>query len=412
MSARHQLDQLRPDLQILRTGPDQFRLFDPRTGAHFELGGRERYLLSLIERCHDVDEIAAEFALKFGQSLPTREISEFLEQLRRQGLLVGSKAPRERNPDSIPHRSALPFQLRGETANVFFDVLTLLFGWMLHPCWLLLILPAGFLSAGLLIAHWREVIGDIQLACADVPLAPLFVASYIQTILLLNLPLALSVGMCCRKFRGRVRSFGMTWGNWVLPTVSFFTDISDSIAGMSPRGRRTQIAIGIFVPLALGALYTILWRAGSRANDGYLFWVFMVIPASVITLCQCNPFSVQTSAHWALAAAVDDWKLHSRALEETKAWLSLSTSPEPLTPRERRWLRLYGLAHYSLHFVADLLLLVGGTWLLTRTWGSAGAATMALLVLWWNRGYLAPLWRLTGMSFGEMFRWITPARSR
>lgn len=409
MSTRSQLGTLRPDVQILRTGPDRFRLYDPSTGAHFEVGGKERYLLNLIERCTSVVDVAAEYARKFDQQLAHREILEFVEQLRRNGLLVGSHLVRSAATDSIPHRSALPIRLRGEAANVFFDVLTLLFGWLLHPCWLLLILPSGLLASLLIVGNWGQVFGDIRAVFYDVPLVPLFLGSYLQTILLLNLPLALAVGMSCRKFRGRVRSFGVTSGNWVLPTVSFFTDIGDSIAFMTPRGRRTQIAIGVLVPLTLGSLYTFLWRAGSRANDGHFFWAYMIIPSLVMTLWQCNPFTVQSSAHWALATAVGDWRLHSRAIEETKAWLWGNTSPEPLSPRERRWLRVYGLGHLALKLVADLVLLVGGSYLLTSNWGSKGGVLMAILVLWWNRAYFAPLWRPGGTNVGKRDRTIIPA---
>ncbi|MBL9123216.1 MAG: hypothetical protein JNG90_06255 [Planctomycetaceae bacterium] len=170
--------------------------------------------------------------------------------------------------------------------------------------------------------------------------------------------------------------------------------------------------MGVLVPLTLGTIYTICWRAGSRSNDAHYFWAFMIIPAIIVTLWQCNPFSVQSSAHWALAAAVDDWKLHSRAIEETKAWLLLNTSPEPLTDRERFWLRIYGLAHYAVHLAADLVLLVGGSYMLTSYWGSVGAAVMAIFVVWWNRAYLTPLWRLIGMGWGDRWDWSRPARSR
>jgi hypothetical protein len=406
MSTPRQLDQLRPDVQVLRIGPRTFRLYDPQSGAHYELGATERYLLSLLQSSRTVEELCENYQRQFGRPLPEREAREFMEQLRRQCLLVGTETNRPPLGDEIPHRSALPIRLRGEWANVFFDVLTLLFGWLLHPVWLLLAVPLGLLLVGVIVGDWHRLWSEIAQARRELPLVPLVAAVYLKTILLLNLPVAVLMGVCCRKFRGRVRSFGLTWGNWVLPTVSFFTDIGESIVGMPPRGRRTQIALGIVLPLALGGLYTLLWLASSRAHDAHQFWSLMILPSAAIALYQCNPFSIYSTAHWALASALDDWRLHGRALDETRAWLWGRTSPEPLTRRERRWLRAYGLVHYAIRLVADVGLLGGSLYLITRLWGAPGAAVLLVLFAWWNRDHLRPLWNFSGLSIEELWgRW-------
>lgn len=406
MSTPRQLERLRPDVQILRIGPRAFRLYDPCSGAHYELGGPERYLLSLLQSCETLPAMREAYERQFGVPLPEREALEFIEQLRRQCLLEGCASDQPPAGDEIPHRSALLLRLRGQSANVLFDVLALLFGWILHPGWLIVAAPLAMLLAAVIVGGWDRVWAELSQARYDMALVPLLLLSYLQTILLLNLPLALAMGMCCRQFRGRVRSFGLTWGNWILPTVSFFTDIGDSIVGMSPRGRRTQIALGIVVPLALGGLYTMLWAASNRSHDAHRFWSLMIIPSAVIALYQCNPFSIYSSAHWALASALDDWRLHGRALDETKAWLWGRTSPEPLTQRERRWLRVYGLIHYAMRLVADIGLLGGSLYLITQLWGAPGAAVLLVLVVWWNRDHLRPLWNFSGLSIEELWgRW-------
>lgn len=401
MSQRITLGRLRSDVRILRTGPREFRLLDPSTGANFELGARERYMLLLLRECETAGELCAAFESRFGFKLQERECLEFCEQLHRQGLLVGS-TPQPAVSDEIPHRSSLPLQLRGEPANVFFDLMTLVFGWLIHPVWLWLVVPLVAFEVLMIAAEWQRFARELYNVRTGMHVMALFAVTYAQIVLFVNLPMALAMGIGCRKFRGRVRSFGLTWGNWILPTVSFFTDIGDSIVGMSPRDRRTQIALGVALPAAIGGLYALLWGISTRATDAYQLLVLMIIPCAAMTLYQCNPFSIYSTAHWALASWLDDWRLHSRAIEETKAWFWGRISPEPLTDGERRWLRTYGVLHYSLRFVANIVLLCLAAYIVTEYFGAPGALILLILFVWWNRAYLAPLWRATGMSYREL----------
>ncbi len=401
MSERGKLDRLRSDVRILRTGPREFRLLDPSTGANFELGARERYMLVLLHECDTAKELCAAFESRFGLKLQERECLEFCEQLRRQGLLEGS-TPQPAVSDEIPHRSSLPLQLRGEPANVFFDLLTLVFGWLIHPVWLWLVVPLLAFEVLLIAGEWQRFARELYNVRTSMHIVALFAVTYAQIVFFVNLPMSLAMGIGCRKFRGRVRSFGLTWGNWILPTVSFFTDIGDSIVGMTARDRRTQIALGIVLPAAIGGFYALLWGISTRATDAYQLLILMIIPCAAMTLYQCNPFSIYSTAHWALASWLDDWRLHSRAIEETKAWFWGRISPEPLTGRERRWLRTYGVLHYALRFVANSVLLGIAGYVVTHYFGAPGAAILLILLVWWNRAYLAPLWRATGMSCQEI----------
>lgn len=398
MIAHQPLAPLRRDVRIVRVGPDQFRLYDSSRAAHHELRSRERFLLELVGRCTTIDEVRAEFAQHLQKSISAAEVAEFIEQLRVAGLLLSQPTPLPADDDSLPDPTLLPLQLHGEPANVFFDLLTLFFGWIVHPIWLLVIAPVGFVAVGTLAARWSRFVNELLSLRESLPLLALCAATYGAVLLFLNLPLALLAGVCCRQFEGRVRSIGLKLGDWLLPTISFHTDLGDAVVHMTSRGRWTQIALGIVAPLALGAVYIAAWAASSRAHDGFQLWLLLVLPVAVVTAYQLNPFSTQTSAHWALAAWIDDWRLHDRALDETKAWFGGRVSPEPLTSSERRRLRAYGLAHYTLRALADLALLALLGYLLTQV-GALGAAILSFLFLWWNRSYLAPIGRALGLDF-------------
>jgi hypothetical protein len=119
---------------------------------------------------------------------------------------------------------------------------------------------------------------------------------------------------------------------------------------------------------------------------------------------QANVFSLNATTHWGVAWAVDDWQLHSRALNETSAWLRGRRSPQALTPRERFWLRVYGLCSLTLRVGIDLVLFFGGGYFFTHFFGPPGAVAFVLMTVWWNRDKLRVLWRWSGYAPAEIWK--------
>jgi hypothetical protein len=393
---------LRSDARIMRTGPDEFRLVDSVHSANFRLTGRDRFLLALLGECSSIDDVVSAYQAKFRSPLAAERVWEFVGQLSDLGLLRASEdaaaiqtAAVEGSPTSVAEETSPPDTTR---VNLFFDVLTLLFGWLLHPVWLLVAIPTMVLALILIVRRWNGFYYESLILWSTHPFLPLLAASYLQTVFFETLPRSLMMGICCRKFGGRVRKFGLEYGKWVLPTVAFSTDIGESMVLMNRRGRWTLIVTGILVPLFLGAVYVIAWATGSRGSQQYLFWMLMIAPSALMIVFQSNIFSLNATTHWGLAWAVDDWQLHSRALNETNAWLSGRRSPEALTQRERFWLRVYGLSSLTLRVTIDLVLFFGGGYFFTHVFGGPGAIAFLFMAAWWNRDHLKGVWRWTGYT--------------
>jgi hypothetical protein len=385
---------LRPDLKILRTGPRDFRLVDPASGNHFAIRADERFLFDCLARHDAWPQALAAYQAKFGFTLSQREAEEFVEQLRLQGLLVQEEAGWElaEKPD---HEGRVICALRGDAVNHCFDVLTLFFGWLVQPPMLLLLAPLFLIEAAIVWHHWQEGLTELEQLWRRLPPLPLLMAAYLQTVCLLDLPMALLTGIACRALRGRVMSFAVTWGNWVLPTFSFTTNVGESIVLFDRRSCRHFLMLNFLTPIALSGIYAILWRSCSPTSHARLFWLMMVPCSAVVFLYQFNIFSPYTSGCWLLSKAAGDWNLRNRALAETRAWALVRTSPAPITRRERFWLRTYGVGIYLTRFAIDLVLLFGGGYALTNRYGAGGAVGFCLLFVWWNRSYLGWLWRLT-----------------
>ncbi|WP_010581730.1 hypothetical protein [Schlesneria paludicola] len=439
------------EADFLRDGPRSFRLLNRRTGTHFSLEAPERYMVGLLGKYDSPADIAREYEAKFGVPLLEETIWEFVGQLQRLELLNLASIPAvprtslTGNPSSTDARNGIessnkvaslrlpagtacvessasptgectvptpiaPLEIDpAETArvNTAFDILVMLFGWILHPIWLVPMVPIVIIAICILVRHWNQLGEESTIFWVRYPFVELFLASYVQTQFLMNLPLAILTGMCCRLNRGRIRTFGISYGKWVLPTASFSIDIGDAFVLMDSRGRRMHIAIRLLTPLILGAIYTIAWKAGSRASHMYLFWMCMVMTSIVFFTYQINPFSPYSSTHAALSWYLDDWKLHERAMDETWAWLCGIRSPEPLGWRERVKLRTYGTIAFLIRFSTDVALSVMAVYYLTRWFGSVGFATFLLLAGWWNREHLRPIWDWSGSSPQELHRQFT-----
>src|SRR5690349_10535166 len=142
--ARPDIPRLRPGLEIFRTGPREFLLHDPVTGAQVQLGAEERFLIHALGRAESLDEILWAFEDRFRSRLPRERLLEFLGQARRMGLtLDGDESPAATRDLHAPPPAPKPAVAddprplsradKGANLNLAFDLLVVFFGWILHP---------------------------------------------------------------------------------------------------------------------------------------------------------------------------------------------------------------------------------------------------------------------------------------
>lgn len=349
--------RLRPSIEILRTGPQSFVLWDRERDRQYELGAEERLLLELLQTSPDLDAARRQYQAKFQHSISRRKVAEFVEHLRSQGLLTDETA-RSADPeeDSLGRSWDLVTARRhGRGLNLFFDVLAGLVGWVFNPLGLILALALIALGLNVLIRNWHEIYLDLREVVMNYPIVPVFVLSFVQTIFLLNLPHAFFRGAAARLFGGRVESVGIYFWRGFVPAVNVNVGLSFWL--MKDRDQRRFLTADALFPAVMGAVYLIGWAMSGRHPALQTFFAFM-IPSCVVgfLLVQCNPFATH-SLYFALCRWLNDWRVRERALAETQAWLGWHRSPEALTGRERFWLRLYGLTYYVCRIGLDVALI-------------------------------------------------------
>lgn len=379
--------RLRPGLEIVRTGPRAFLLVDARTGTRFAFGAEERYLIHLLETSGSVDEILRGYEQRFGKPLARRHAEEFLEQLRDLNLVTD--APEAASPATAPPSpprpaSAPPVSLEDPAGrlNRFFDLLVALFGWVLHPVWLIPIAVMVFLAANVIWRRWHEAQASLLLPTHHLPPLILYPLVGLQTIFLLNIPHSLLIGMVCRRFGGRVRAFSLRFYNNLLPQMH--CDTGDSALWMSDRGRWTLGVISICCYLAVGSGMALLWAASRPVSGVAAFWIWMLPPCVLGVFCQVVPF-FKFGGYAILSYLTDEPRLRERALAEAKAWLFGRTASEALTATERYWFRWYAVGWFLFRLVFDgVVLFALATWL-TYKFRAAGALAFVALALYWYR---------------------------
>lgn len=379
--------RLRDELQITRVGPTSYVLTDPASGARYTFSPPERQLLHLLDGQRELAEIRRDFRARFGHDVSERSLRDFVHQLDAAGLLrrENGEKPRpaappprdllDRHPH-VPHSASVRINRR-------LDWLVLLAGWTLHP----LLLPAhlALIAVGVvaLVRNFDLYLFDMTALADEVPLWVLLPLSLAQTILFMNLPRELAVAMACRRFGGWVRWFGVFWLNGLLPF--FLCDTGDSISRMSTRGRWTVLLAGMVCQSWLGAFYTLMWRMNEPLSFPAIFGMLQILPWMVATVLHLNVF-VRLDAYRILCVLRGDARLWERARAETDAWLAGRPAPEPLAPRERFWLRVYGLGWHAWVWILRILYIVGGTaWLLLRMGGSGALLAAVAFVVWYRQ---------------------------
>jgi putative peptide zinc metalloprotease protein len=374
--------ELRSGIEILKSGPGTFLLLDAAGGESFELGSRERYVLQLLDGRRSVDEIALEYGTVSGAgAAAAREIRGFLEQLRVLGFLDPSTVPHRPDPEeSAPPPVPLSRSDPGAALNTRFDLLAVLLGWLFHPGWAGAVVALALLACAAVIGNFHTFMRELGGVFQPPRLPLIVIGSVLQTILCLNLTREILVATAFRRFGGRLRRFGIGFYRHLVPY--FQVDVGDSFLQIDERRRWTVLTAGLWVTLAIGSIASLGWWATSPESWLRRFWLVLVPPCVIGLATRLWPL-LQYDGYLMLSVHLEIPFLWERAVAETRAFLGLSPSPEPLSDRERFWFRLYGLGILFWKYAAPTVIFGVVGWWLTNRFAGAGATVTILLLVWW-----------------------------
>ncbi len=383
--------RLHPDVEILRVGPRSFLLRDARTTHSFQLGAVERQMLRAIEETETPEAAALACAQATGTPVSTRMVRELVEQLRTAGLLDLDGATEALVVPAASHedgdaRARSPWVARW---NALFDVGAIAFGWAIHPATVAALAVLGAIGATAVVRGLDRYLSELNALFDHVPLVLLAALSLAKTFFLVNVPREAAVGVACRKHGVWVRGFRI---HWILGLVPFIhCELGDGVARLAGRAKWLTLTAGLVCQSGIAGVAAIGWAMTDPRSDLRTFWL-LLLPACLAHMALHAFIFLRFDCYRLLCAAVGDWRLRERALAETQAWLGRRVSPEPLTRRERTWLRAYGLGYHAF------------------AWG--GGAGLVIAVLVWLESRMGPNGLLVALAIGlwgyrrELGRWF------
>ncbi|MFN7952016.1 MAG: HlyD family efflux transporter periplasmic adaptor subunit [bacterium] len=358
-------------------------------------------LLALVDGSRTPEQVAATYSERAGQPIALRTVVEFIEQLRSLGFLdepgaVPLAAVAAPTPPLAAALATSPTPVGG--VNVFFDVLAVFFGWLFHPLTLVPIVSMAMLGIAVLVQEWERYETQFGTLTRTLPILNLAIFSLAQTVVFMNLPREVAVGVACRRFGGRVRRFHLYWVADLIPFVN--CDTGDSIHRMRDRARWTVLTAGLWTQVAIFAIAALGWGIADPHSDLSRFWLLLV-PPCVVGLALHAVIFLRYDGYRILCAYLRDGQIRERALGETRAWLSGRPGPAALGERERFWLRAYGIGYYVFLVAAQLTLLIGGGWWLESRFGPSGLGFGLAVYLWAFRKEVGAI-----MTDNEGYRWL------
>jgi multidrug efflux pump subunit AcrA (membrane-fusion protein) len=343
----------RSDLVLAPQGNGGVVVKDPRTGAYFQLGPQESFLLQALDGRETADGLCEAFHRRFGEPLTEAEVQEFVEMARSQGLVADPgevAAPAAPPPAPAAGPPAAPDD-PGSGQSLLYWRKSLfdpdrLFGWLEPP--LRFVWTPGFVA---LSSAAIAAAGVVAWTHRTELTATFAGAARWETLLLVWLAVAavttcheFAHGLTCKHYGGEVHEVGFLL-LFLMPC--FYCNVSDAWL-LPSKWRRMAITLaGAYCDLCLWAAAVFVWRlTPPDLLANYLAWVVMSV-CGVRTLFNLNPL-IKLDGYYLLSDGAEIPNLQARAQAHLKGYLrwALWGAPRPDPEPRGRFLLAYGLASW------------------------------------------------------------------
>jgi multidrug efflux pump subunit AcrA (membrane-fusion protein) len=389
----------RPELFLSPLGQaGRYVLKDPQTGAYFQLGEEEHFLLLQLDGLRTAEEVCRAYQERFGSPLGEADLDEFIALARDQGFLQATGETVRPGLKSADRHSLLYWR------KALFDpdrLLTWLeprsrFFWTRS----FLLLSAGcILSAAFLMwANRLELAGSFRAALRWETALLAWLTLF--TVTLLH---EFAHGLTCKHHGGEVHEIGFLM---LLFMPCFYCNVSDAWL-FREKGKRLWVTFaGGYFELFLWALAVFAWRLtlpGTLVN--HLAFVVLSV-CGVQTLFNFNPL-LKLDGYYLLSDWLEAPNLKQGASDYLKGHLRWLLWGADRPPREQRGRLLLSFGAVSgLYALVFLALVLWGLFQSLGTWGWLGLGGVALL------GLLAARGLFRGIAAGEVTKMLMKRRKR
>ncbi len=393
----------RPGLVIRPLGGDgRYVVKDPHSGAYFELGEEEHFLLQQLDGEQDAGDVCRAFGERFGEPLSADDLDGFVAMAAKQGLLRDGETERrsdgEQNPRnnsvapppsispslrpsvSKPRQSLLYWRRNIFDPDRFFTRLAPKIPFFWTPAFLFVSAACIALATLIVWTGRHELAGSLRSSLRWETAVLVWL-----TLLAVTLLHESAHGLTCKHYGGEVHEIGFLL-MYFMPC--FYCNVSDAWLFPEKSKRLWVTFAGGYFELFLWALAVFVWRVtvpGSLIN-GLAFVVLSV--CGVQTLFNFNPL-LKLDGYYLLSDWLEVPNLRQRSFERFKAHARrlLWGGAGPAPHRRGRVLTLFGLVSwsFSVFFLCGMCLALMH-WATHSVWGIAGMIGVGLLTVASLRG--------------------------
>jgi multidrug resistance efflux pump len=337
------ISRLRADLVIsqqVQGGQSVYIIKDPATGRFFRLREPEYFIARQLDGSTPLDIIRQRVEVQFGSALAQATIEQFIETLRRLGLLEAEEA----EVGHLAHRrgrvrgNPLYLRLKVFDPDRLFDRFVGKVRFLFTPYFLAFSAALILLAFGITIVNWGEIGRDLfhLFRFQGLLLAWLIV-------LIVTTAHEFAHGLACKRFGGEVHEVGFLL---IYFQPAFYCNVSDAWLFPEKAKRLWVTFAGAYFEIVVWAAATLTWRV-TEPETGLNFVALVVMATSGIkTLFNLNPL-IKLDGYYLLSDALEIPNLRQRAFSYLEArlkrvWGSAIREIKEATPRERRIYLVYG----------------------------------------------------------------------
>ncbi|MFF4142280.1 metalloprotease [Streptomyces sp. NPDC001698] len=353
VAARAYRPALRPGVLIgppLLRGPRTVHLIKhPVSGAAFEVGPKEHFVISRLDGTRNLDDVVSEYAARFRRRLPEEQWTRLLGLLGTRGLLAGSPDPEP--PEPPPARTGTFWKGSRRTvtdAHRTTGRLHRLLRPLLRP-WAQLPLTAAVLVMMVAVFADPAALLDGTLDLLTRPLVLIPFAVFLWFSVCLH---ELAHGVAARHYGGVVTEIGLRWR---FPAMMMYCTVDNYLFLPGLRAKLVVAAAGAYVNLVLLLPFALWWALLDPSDPNrppLTGMLFVGIAQALSNLVPLPPLDGYRILGHALGTA--------NLAPETRTYLALRRhGREAVAAYPRRARRLY--TSYALTAAALVLLAAAGS---------------------------------------------------
>ena len=374
--------KLRSDLRVSQQGvADDATVVvkDPATGRFFRLRQAEQFIAQQLDGSAPLDVIKQRFEQKFGAPLAPETLKEFVEHLRRLGLLEteSSRAGYGAGPRRTFRGNLLYLRLKAFDPDRLLDRLVKKLGFFFTPSFLVFSAALIFFAFAIAIVNS----GEIGHALLHLYRFQILLVAWL-TIFAVTTAHEFAHGLTCKRFGGEVHEMGVLL---IYLQLAFYCNVSDAWLFPEKSKRLWVTFAGPYFEIFLWALAVLTWRVTDPETWVNSLALVVIATSGIKLLINLNPL-IKLDGYYLLSDCLEVPNLRQKSFSYLGArlgqlWRSATRGIEDATPRERRIYLVYGLLAGAYSFwLLGFVVVQFGSFLIGRYQGVGFLLLAGLLV--------------------------------